>query len=315
MSEPIYVGIDVSKARLDVAYHPHSKPLIVANDDAGIEELVRQLTGARPALVVMEATGGYEAAAAYQLAAADLPVALVNPRQVLDFAKSRNRLAKTDAIDAAILAEFGQANRPKPRPLPQQAAQELKALVTRRRQLIAHRVAESNRRETALTTSHPSIDRHIAFLDAEIEAIDDDLQRTIRSSPIWRAKEKLLRSVPGVGPATSAMLMGHLPELGATNRKEIAALAGLAPFNRDSGVYQGKRTCWGGRSSVRAVLYMATLTATRCNPDIRHFYLRLTNAGKAPKVALNACMRKLLTILNAIAKDGQPWQPRIQNNP
>lgn len=315
MSELIFVGIDVSKSELDVACHPHQALRTFANDETGIDKLVGHLAELKPSLVVMEATGGYETKAAYQMAAADLSVAVVNPRQVRDFAKSRNRLAKTDAIDALILAEFAQVNRPEARPLPDEAAQELKALVTRRRQLMVNRTSELNRRDTAPVSSHASIERHIAFLDREIKELDDDLKRTIRSSPVWREKEDLLRSVPGVGPATSAMLIAELPELGALNRKQIAALVGVAPFNRDSGTFRGTRSCWGGRAHIRAVLYMAALTASRRNPVIKRFYQRLINAGKAAKVALNACMRKLLTILNAMAKNNEPWRTETANCP
>jgi transposase len=312
MSESLCLGIDVSKAQLDVACYPLKERPTFANDDAGIAELVRYVDQLQPHLVVMEATGGYEVCAACQLAASDLPVAVVNPRQVRDFAKSRNRLAKTDAIDASVLAEFAHVNQPEPRPLPDLAAQELRALVTRRRQLLGMLRAESNRLDTAPSCLQASIKQHIAWLRKQIEALDDDLERTIRSSPVWREKEQLLRTVPGVGPTTSAMLVAHLPELGALNRRQIAALVGVAPFNRDSGIFRGKRTCWGGRAPVRAALYMATLAATRHNPVIRRFYHRLKQAGKVSKVALTACMRKLLTILNAMVKANQPWRPESE---
>lgn len=305
----VYVGIDVSKARLDVHIRPHGEAFVVASDDEGLAQLTRRLAEFGPALVVLEATGGLQSRAAGQLAAAGFAVAVVNPRQVRDFAKATGRLAKTDAIDAGVIAHFAEAVRPEPRPLPDEDAAALAELMARRRQLVEMVVAEKNRLRTARTGKVRKT--HEDVLDALHKALNDldnDIDQTIRKSPLWRAKDDLLKSVPGVGDVLSRTLLAELPELGQLNRRKIAALVGVAPFNRDSGTLRGKRTTWGGRKAVRATLYMATLAAARCNPIIAAVYRRLRAVGKPPKVALTACMRKLLVTLNAMVRDGRPWQ-------
>jgi transposase len=306
------VGIDVSKGLLDVAVLPEGESWSATNDEEGITQVVKRLKSLRPRLVVLEATGGMETALVGAAATARLPVVVVNPRQVRDFAKSVGALAKTDAIDARVLARFAEAVRPEVRPLKDKEASQLSALIARRRQLVEMLTSEKNRLGSAPEAIHPSIEEHIEWLKQRLTDINGKLRKAIKKSPVWRAKEQLLRTAPGVGAVLSATLVAGLPELGALNRKRIAALVGVAPFNRDSGKYRGKRCIWGGRGSIRAVLYMATLAATRFNPAIRAFYLRLCAAGKEKKVALTACMRKLLTILNAMVKTGTPWQPRCQ---
>jgi len=307
MSEALYVGIDVCKAHLDVATNPASQRWQFANNAKGIKALVKQIARLKPALVVMEATGGYEFPAASALAAADLPVAVVNPRQVRNFGRAQGTLAKTDSIDATLLADFAAAMRPEPRPLPDEQAQELKALTTRRRQIQGMITAETNRLKRAPKVLRRSVQAHIKWLRKQLADIDADISQAIQDSPVWREKDQLLKTVPGIGDKTSAVVIAGLAELGSLNREQIAALVGVAPFNRDSGSFRGKRICWGGRADVRASLYMAALTATRCNPVIRDFYQRLKAAGKPSKVALTACMRKLLVILNAMVRDQQPW--------
>lgn len=306
---PIFVGIDVSKARLDMAVRPSGIKESISNDEAGIKALVERLGGIEPTLIVMEATGGFERHAARALACAELPVVVINPRQVRDFAKATGQLAKTDSIDAEVLARFGEVVRPALRPLPDAVSQELRALTARRRQITGMIVAERNRISGASKAIRKRIEAHIRWLGAELERADRDLDQAIRQSPIWREKEDLLKSVPSIGPVISRTLLAELPELGSLNRKQIAALVGVAPFNRDSGTLRGRRTIWGGRATVRAALYMAALVASRRNPVIRDFYIRLRAAGKAPKVALTACMRKLLTILNAMLKHKVRWSP------
>ena len=267
-----------------------------------------------PQLVVLEATGGMELAVAGELALADVPIAVVNPRHVRDFARAAGKLAKTDALDAQVLAHFAEAMQPEPRPLPDATTQELKALVARRRQLVEMITAEKNRMRTATRRIRPKVQEHVRWLEENLEDLDQDLGDFMRSSPMWKDKDELLRSTPGVGPVLSMTLLSDLPELGALNRGEIAALVGVAPFNRDSGTLRGKRTVWGGRSQVRAALYMAALVATRYNPVLRDFYQRLCAAGKPKKVALTACMRKLLTILNVMVKHHSHWNPIVQNS-
>jgi transposase len=308
---PIFIGIDVSKARLDVAMHPSAEKLSVSNDEAGIGALVQRLSEVKPALIVLEATGGLERSIAGALGSAQLPVVVVNPRQVRDFAKATGQLAKTDRIDALVLARFAEAVRPPLRPLPDEVSLELRALIARRRQLIEMMVAERNRLSAASRAVRKRIEAHLRWLEAELERADKDLDQAIRQSPIWREHEDLLKSVPGIGPIVSRTLLAELPELGVLNRKQIAALAGIAPFNRDSGTFRGRRGIWGGRASVRAALYMAALVASRRNSVIRAFYKRLRENGKAPKVALVACMRKLLTILNAMIKHNTRWSEII----
>jgi transposase len=311
MSEQqIFVGIDVAKAQLDIALRPTGERWAVPNDDPSITALVARLHAVHPTLIVLEATGGYHRAAVAALAAAGLPVVVVNPRQTRDFAKATGQLAKTDALDARALAHFAEAVRPTPRALPTAQEEELRALLARRRQLVAMRTAEGNRLGSALPSLHADLQAHIAWLDERLAALDDTLDTTLRASPIWRERETLYRSVPGIGPVSARTLLLDLPELGTLSRQRIAALAGVAPFNCDSGTMRGRRAIWGGRAPLRATLYMATLVAVRHNPVLKACYERLLAAGKAKKVALVACMRKLLTILNAMVKHQTPWQPR-----
>jgi transposase len=305
--ERLYVGIDVAKAHLDVAVGSGGQEWRVANQEEGVQEVVKRLQALSPALVVLEATGGLEVPLVAALAAAAIPTVVVNPRQVRDFAKATGRLAKTDRLDARVLARFAEAVRPPPRPLPDAQAQVLMALLTRRRQVVAMLTGEKNRLHTARPAVSQDVQRHIAWLEESLSKLDTDLGTTLRQSPLWREKGNLLRSVPGVGPVLSLTLLAELPELGDLDRRQIAALAGVAPLNRDSGTLRGKRTIWGGRAKVRAALYMGALVATQHNPLIRAFYERLLAAGKPKKVALTACMHKLLTILNAMLKHRTPW--------
>jgi len=305
-----YIGIDVSKATLDVASLPNGESWTVTNDDLGVAELTPRLIALAPVLVVLEATGGFETLAAITLAKAGLPIAVVNPRQVRDFAKAMGQLAKTDALDAGILAAFAQRVRPEPRPLPDEAAQLLDSLLTRRRQLVDMLTAEKNRLGFARGPVKRDINRHIRWLEKRLADVDGDLQDAIAASPLYQAKADLLRSVPGVGPVTTLTLIAALPELGHLSRHQIAALVGVAPLNRDSGTMRGKRMVWGGRAPVRAVLYMAALVGIKHNPVLRRFYERLRAAGKPFKVAVTACMRKLLTILNAMLHQNRPWDPQ-----
>ena len=304
----VFVGIDVSKDQLDVAARPRGESWQVANTELGIATLVKRLEKLQPTLVVLEATGRLESAAVSALAVAGVPLAIVNPRQVRDFARSTGKLAKTDKLDAQMLARFADAVRPEPRLLPDETQQRIDALLVRRRQVLGMITAERNRRRRAPTMTRAEIDEHVAWLQVRVEAIEDELNKTIRSSLLWREKVALLRSVPGVGPMLAATIVAQLPELGVITHKEIASLVGVAPLNRDSGHWRGKRTIWGGRSQVRAALYMSALVATQFNPRIRPFYQRLLATGKPKKLALTACMQKLLTILNAIAHRGQPWR-------
>ena len=303
-----FVGIDVSKDRLDVAVLPSGKSWSTANQDEDIQSLVKRIRSLKPELIVLEATAQLEMPLVGALAARGLPVAVVNPRHVRDFARASGILAKTDRIDAQILARFGEVMRPEVRPLKNKETQELAALMTRRRQLMGMLVAEKNRLVAAPKSVHKDIKTHIAWLEKKLNKMDDHLAETIKNSSVWCEKDALLQSVPGVGPVLSTSLLAGLPELGTLNRRQIAALVGVAPFNRDSGAFRGKRSVWGGRGHLRSVLYMATLSSIRSNPVIRTFYHRLCEAGKPPKVALTACMRKLLIILNAILKSQTPWQ-------
>jgi transposase len=302
-----FIGIDVAKAQLEFACLPSGETGPVPNDDEGIREVVARCQTLTPSLVVLEATGGYEAALVAALATAGLPLVVVNPRQVRDFAKATGHLAKTDAIDAPVLALFAERVRPAPRPLPDEAAQALDALLTRRRQLVEMLTAERNRLLVARASVRRDLQQHIRFLERRLREADDDLHTAVKASPLWRVKDDLLQSVPGVGRVVSLTLLAELPELGRLSHKEIAALVGVAPLNRDSGTLRGKRLVYGGRAPVRAALFMAALVASKCNPVIRAFYQRLRAAGKPAKVALTACMRKLLTILNALARSGTPW--------
>jgi len=307
-SSAVYVGIDVASAELVVAVRPTAEGWSVPNDDAGVATVVRRLRLLAPAVIVLEATGGYERAVVAALAAAGLPVVVANPRQVRDFARATGQLAKTDQVDAAVLALFAERVHPEPRALPDAATQALDAVLTRRRQLLDMLTAERNRLAQAVPAVRRDVQAHIRWLERRLGDLDRDLDALIQHSPVWRAKDNLLRSVPGVGPVVSRTLLGALPELGALTHKQIAALAGVAPMARDSGLWRGRRRITGGRAAVRATLYMAALVATRHNPTIRGFYQRLRAAGKPKKVALTACMHKLLTILNAMVRANAVWR-------
>lgn len=304
---PLWIGIDVSKRCLDVCVRPSMQQFQETNTEKGIAALVKRVREIEPALVVLEATAGMEAMVAAALAAEHVPVAVVNPRQVRSFARATGKLAKTDSIDASVLAHFAEAVRPQVRPLPDAQAKEFSELVGRRRQLVEMIVAEKARLAGICGIALADIKAHIAWLEKRLKRLDGELQSAVTSSPIWQAKSELLKSVPGVGEVLSLTLIAGLPELGSLSGKQIANLVGVAPINRDSGSMRGRQSIWGGRAQVRCVLYMATLVAVRHNPLIKTFYERLRANGKPPKVALTACMRKLLVILNAIAKAKQPW--------
>lgn len=311
MSETaVNVGIDVAKETLEVALGP-GECRCCSNDEAGIAELVEGLKALRPERIVLEATGGYERALVAALGVAALPVVVVNPRQVRDFAKALGILAKSDPLDAEVLRRFAEAVRPECRPLADAQTRELEALLVRRRQLLAMLGAERQRLAQAVPVVRGELRAHIAWLVKRVKDSDRELDGRLRASPLWRERERLFRTVQGVGRVTVETLCAGLPEIGALNRKQISALVGVAPFNCDSGTYKGKRHCWGGRAEVRAVLYMATVAALRSNPVIGTFYRRLIRAGKPSKVALTACMRKLLTILNAMARDHTEWNPNL----
>lgn len=305
-----YVGVDVSKAHLDVAIHAGAA-WRVAHDPRGLAALVTRLHTLAPALVVCEATGGWEGALVAALHAADVPVAVVNPRQARDFARSTGKLAKTDTLDAVALAHFAAAIQPAAQPAPDAATVTLRAVLARRAEVVALRAGERSRLALAHTAVAPHIEAHCLWLDAAIAALDAELTALIEASDEWRARRALLESVPGVGPVLATTLLAALPELGTLSHKQVAALVGVAPLNWDSGAKRGRRAVWGGRMAVRGVLYMATLAATRCNPVIRAHFTQLRERGKAFKVALVACMHKLLTILNAMVKQQTPWQPVI----
>jgi transposase len=305
---PCFVGIDVAKAQLDIALRPSGARWAVPNDASGVTTLVERLEALHPTLIVLEATGGLERAATAALATAALPVVVVNPRQVRDFARATGQLAKTDAWDARALAHFADAIRPKPRAVPDAQTQELRALLGRRQQLVAMRTAEQNRLVGTSGRLQRDITAHIAWLTERLATLDDDLDTVLRRSPLWRENDDLLQSAPGIGPVCARTLLLELPELGTLTRQKIAMLVGVAPLNCDSGTLRGRRRIWGGRARVRTVLYMATLVATRYNPRINAFYERLLAAGKVKKVALTACMHKFLTILNAMLKHRTPWR-------
>jgi transposase len=310
MEHSSFIGIDVSKVHLDVHVRPTGETFRVAYDDAGLAMLLERLSGREGAMVVLEATGGYEVRVAATLANAGLAVAVVNPRQIRDFARARGQLAKTDTLDARVIALFGEAVRPPARPMPDDQARALAEVIARRRQLVDMLGAEQNRRRLVRDGRvQREVDAHIAWLEASLSRLDHELTTLMRSTPLWRATDDLLRSVPGIGPVTACTLIADLPELGRLDRRRIAALVGLAPFARDSGAFRGRRMIGGGRGHVRRVLYMATVTAIRYNPAIRVFYSRLRAAGRPAKVALTAAMRKLLTILNAMLRDHRQWQP------
>lgn len=313
MEQKVIVGIDVSKARLDAYVHPTAELLAMDNRPEGHQELLGRLRELKPSLIVLEATGGYEAPITAVLASAGLPVVVVNPRQVRDFAKATGKLAKTDAIDAAIIAHFGEAVKPEVRPVADPAAKKLDALVARRRQLVDMLTAERHRTLQAEDAVKRSLFEHIEWLEKRLGKMDDELLATVRESPVWREKDDLLQSVPGIGRAVSVTLLAELPELGRLNRRQIAALVGVAPFNRDSGTLKGTRHIRGGRKKVRSALYMAAMVAMRYNPVISAFYAKLRAAGKKGKVALTACMRKLLVILNTMLKTRTTWQPAYQS--
>lgn len=309
MEKRVIVGIDVSKARLDIAERPGMKQWRVGNDEAGISELMQQLIQLKPKLIVLEASGGLETAVTGAIAAEGLPVVVVNPRQVRDFARASGRLAKTDRLDADGIAHFGEAINPSPRPLPDEETQLLNALWVRRRQLIGMLTAENNRLASAPRSIRQEIRQHITWLQKRLSRTDKDLDQAIRQSPVWREKDNLIQSVPGIGQTMSVTVCAALPELGRLTHKQITALVGIAPYAKDSGQMRGKRVICGGRSRVRSTLYMCALVAIRHNPVLKRFYEKLRLAGKPPKLAITACMRKLLIILNAIVKHRQPWQP------
>jgi transposase len=313
MTEPsIFVGVDVSKAHLDVALRPAGATFRVANDPAGIAELVERLKPLAPALVVLEATGGYEAAALAALQVAGIPAAAINPRQARDFAKATGRLAKTDRIDAEALAHFAEAVRPEPRPATSEEQRSLEALLSRRGQLVEMRVMEVNRLSTCVAPAvRAAIERHIAWLDAEVADAERLLSEAVRASPAWRAKDELLRSIPGIGPVVSRTLLASLPELGAADGGRLAALAGLAPYAHDSGTLKGSRHIRGGRADVRRAMYLAALSVARRDGPLKVFADRLRSRGKKPKVVLIAVARKLLTIANAVVRSGRPWQTEL----
>jgi transposase len=312
MTPTAYVGIDVSKGRLDGDLAPNPAPFQAANDAAGIASVCARLAPLKPALVVLESTGGLEVALAAALALAKIPVAVVNPRQVRDFAKALGRLAKTDAIDASTLALFGERIRPAARPLPDEEARAFAALLSRRGQLVEMRSAEKNRLGGACPEPvRASLEAHVAWLTEQIARVEKDLGAAVEASPVWKAKDDLLRGIKGVGPAVSRTLLAALPELGTLTRQQVAALAGLAPRNRDSGQFRGQRSIGGGRAQVRSALYMAALVASRHNPALKAFSDRLRAAGKAAKVRLVAVARKLLTIANAVLRDGEPWDAAL----
>ncbi len=309
VTNEVFVGIDVSKAELEVCWLPQLGRQQVAREEAGLRQLVERLRELRPSLVVLEASGGYEMPVVLALAGAGLPCVVVNARQVRDFAKASGKLAKTDRIDAQVIAEFAQAIRPKVRALPDAAAAHLIALVTRRRQLVEMLTAEQNRLALSHAIVREDLKQNIAWLKSRLQDLDGELTRAVRSSPLWRENDKLLQQVPGVGRVVSAVLLALLPELGRLSPKRIAALVGVCPFNRESGCWNGKRAIFGGRAGVRTILYMAIVSAIRWNPLIKVFYQRLLAAGKPKKLAMTACMRKLLVILNAMMRDRANWNP------
>jgi transposase len=306
MSETLFVGIDVSKLRLDIATSA-AEQWSCANQEGDFEALIDKLKGQAVELIVLEASGGYEGAVVASLSAAQLPVIVVNPRQVRDFAKAIGRLAKTDRIDAQVLARFAQQIRPEVRALKDEQTRELEAVLQRRKQILTMLVAERQRLARAAAQVRTDIREHIHFLVKRLKDVDRGLDELMRQTPLWREREELFKPVKGVGVQTLRVLCASLPELGRINRRKIAALVGVAPYNCDSGTLRGRRHCWGGRAEVRCALYMATITAIRCNAVIRPFYQRLIATGKAKKVAITACMRKLLTILNAMARDRTAW--------
>jgi transposase len=306
---PVFVGIDVAKHRLEIHVRPSGESFAMGYGEEEVAALVARLVALKPTLVVLEATGGMEVRLVAALAAAGLPVAVVNPRQVRAFARALGWLAKTDRLDARAIARFAEAVRPAVRPLADAATRHLQALVARRRQLLGMLVAERNRRQAADPALHGHIDAHLCWLDEALAEIERDLDGAVRASPVWRAKEELLRSVPGIGNVSARTLLAQLPELGSLTRRQAAALVGVAPFSRDSGKLRGRRTIWAGRAALRACLYMAAVAAARgSNPVIAGFYRRLRQAGKPAKLALTACMRKLVVTLNAMLRTNTAWK-------
>ena len=304
----IFVGIDVSKAWLDVAVHEQREITRFSNDESGIASLVKALKKLKPKLIVLEPTGGFEILVVAELSRVGLPVAVVNGKRIRDFAKATGQIAKTDKLDARVLAHFAAAIRPEVRPLQPEEEEQLTALLTRRRQILDMITVEKNRLVTVRAKMKPDLEAHIHWLSNNLKELDQEIEDFVNGPPIWKEKDMLLQSVPGVGPVTSATMLGRLPELRLLNRQEIAALVGVAPMNKDTGNKQGKRSIYGGRGDVRCVLYMAALSAKKHNPFIRTFYQRLIRHGKEKKVALTACMRKLLVILNAMVRTNQPWR-------
>ena len=313
MNDPI-IGIDVSKETLDVAVIPSNEETTVANNETGCRELIVLFKTLRPKLIVLEATGGLQNLVAGMLVAEGFPIAVINPRQIRDFAKASGKLAKTDRIDAKIIARFGEAIKPEPRHFKDEDSQSLTALITRRRQITDMLTAEKNR----LGSSHESVKKDIretiSWLEKRLADINNGLSRTLDENIVWKEKGNILTTCKGIGKVVSSTMLCSLPELGSLNRREIGALVGVCPFNRDSGKMRGKRAIFGGRATVRAMLYMAVLSARRFNPAIKTFYDRLIKAGKLPKVAMVACMRKLLTVLNAMLKNMQKWDPLLMQH-
>jgi transposase len=304
----VFIGIDVSKVRLDIAVWGSDEHWITSNDENGIAQLIERLKSYSPTLIVLEATGGLELLLVSELALARLPVAVINPKRIRDFARSIGQLAKTDKIDAKVIARFGFTVHPETRPLPSEEEELLVALITRRRQVVEMLTAEKNRLHSCREAMRQRLQEHIDWLNSELKALDKEISQFIRRTPLWKEKNRILSSVPGVGPVTSATLLASLPELGTLNRQKVAALVGVAPLNKDSGRKRGKRRVFGGRASVRSVLYMAALSASKCNPKIRSFYESLIRRGKEKKVALTACMRKLLSILNSMVHSMTEWK-------
>lgn len=310
-STETFIGIDVSKAQLDVAIHGQTQTWQAENNEAGIAALVQRLQALAPTLILLEATGGFELRLVAELCGAHLPTVVTNPRRARNFARSAGKLAKTDKIDARLLAQMGAALRPEPRPLPTEQEAQLEALLTRRHQLVEMITVEKNRLTTVRPSLRADIQEHLAWLKEKLAKLDEEIDRFVQGAPLWQAKDEVLQSVPGIGRITASTMVAMLPELGTLTRQEIAALVGVAPVNRDSGRKQGKRHIWGGRAPVRSVLYMAALSAKKHNPVIKRFYEHLLAKGKEKKVALTACMRKLLVILNAMLRSMQPWHAAI----
>ena len=306
----VFIGIDIAKNTIEISVRPSGEHWSASTEPDVLIRTVDRLAALEPATIVMEATGGYEARVASLLSTAGLPVAVVNPRQVRDFARAAGILAKTDAIDARVLALFAEKMKPECRPVPSEDEQTLKELISRRRQLVDMRTAELNRRQQTISPQvYKSISTLIESINQELDTIEREIKTRIKADSAWRAKDKVIQSAPGIGETTASMLIAEMPELGTINRRKIASLGGLAPMNRDSGTFRGRRMITGGRSSIRAGLYMPMLSAIRCNPQIKTFYNRLIADGKPKQVAITACMRKMLTMLNAMIRDNQPWHP------